>query len=114
MTVREDGTISLPLVRPMNVRGMTIAQVEDMVRRTYTVDQQILETGHERILVSLQKPRTFKVTVLRQEGSNSVLTATSGSGAGEGESGVTVARREPDRGCQRRGQSAQLDSGSRR
>ena len=79
--VREDGSISLPLIRPMVVRGMTIAQVEDVVRRTYTVDKQILEPGGERILVSLQKPRTFKVTVLRQEASNSLVTSQSGNGS---------------------------------
>lgn len=79
--VREDGTISLPLIRPLSVRGMTIAQVEDMVRRTYTVDKQILEPGRERILVSLQKARTFKVTVLRQETNNSQFMATSSGGA---------------------------------
>ncbi|MES2789466.1 MAG: polysaccharide biosynthesis/export family protein [Planctomycetota bacterium] len=79
--VREDGAISLPMIRPMMVRGLTIAQVEDLVRRTYTVDKQILEPGRERILVSLQKARTFKVTVLRQETSNSPIMATSSGGS---------------------------------
>lgn len=79
--VREDGTISLPLIRPLNVRGLTIAQVEDLVRRTYTTDTEILAAGRERIMVSLQKPRTFKVTVLRQETSNSPFVAQSSGGA---------------------------------
>lgn len=79
--VREDGTISLPLIRPISVRGMTIAQIEDMVRRTYTVDKQILEPGRERILVALQKARTYKVTVLRQETPNSPFVAQSAGGA---------------------------------
>ncbi|MDB5340279.1 MAG: polysaccharide export protein [Planctomycetaceae bacterium] len=79
--VREDGTISLPLIRPISVRGMTIAQIEDVVRRTYTVDKQILEPGRERILVALQKARTYKVTVLRQETPNSPFVAQSGGGA---------------------------------
>ncbi len=79
--VREDGTISLPQIRPINVRGMTIAQVEDMVRRAYTVDNQLLETGRERILVALQKPRMYKVTVLRQETSNIPIMAQGAGGA---------------------------------
>lgn len=79
--VREDGTISLPLIRPISVRGMTIAQIEDLVRRTYTVDKQILESGKERILVSLQKARTYKVTVLRQETSNSPFVSQTSGGA---------------------------------
>ena len=79
--VREDGTISLPQIRPIMVRGMTIAQVEDMVRRTYTTDTGLLQQGSERILVSLQKPRTFKVTVLRQETSNTTVMATGAGGS---------------------------------
>lgn len=79
--VREDGTISLPLIRPLGVRGMTIAQIEDVVRRTYTVDKQILEPGRERILVALQKPRTYKVTVLRQETPNSPFVAQASGGS---------------------------------
>lgn len=75
--VREDGTISLPLIHPLMVRGMTIGQVEDLVRRTYTSDKQILEQGRERILVSLQRARTYKITVLRQETSNIPLVAQS-------------------------------------
>lgn len=75
--VREDGTISLPLIPPLNVRGMTIPQVEDLVRRTYTADRQILEKGHERIMVSLQRARTYKITVLRQETSNVPLVGQS-------------------------------------
>lgn len=79
--VREDGTISLPLIRPISVRGMTIAQIEEMVRRTYTVDKQILEPGRERILVALQKARTYKVTVLRQETPNSPFIAQGAGGS---------------------------------
>ncbi len=79
--VREDGTISLPLIRPISVRGMTIAQIEDAVRQTYTVDKQILDPGKERILVSLQKARSYKVTVLRQETTNSPFVAQSSGGS---------------------------------
>lgn len=73
--VREDGAISLPLIPPLMVRGMTIPQVEDLVRRTYTSDKQILEKGRERILVSLQRARSYKITVLRQETSNIPLVS---------------------------------------
>ena len=79
--VREDGTISLPLIRPLTVRALTIAQVEDLVRRTYTTETEILVAGRERIMVSLQKARTFKVTVLRQETSNSPFVAQSSAGS---------------------------------
>src|SRR5262249_25145388 len=54
--VREDGTISLPLTKPISVRGQTIAVAEENIRKAYTEDQQILQVGRDRILVSLQRP----------------------------------------------------------
>lgn len=76
--VRHDGTISLPEIQPLNVRGLTVSQVEDLVRKTYTTDKQILERGRESILVSLQKARTHKITVLRQETANSPISVAAG------------------------------------
>lgn len=67
--IRQDGTISLPLLpRALNVRGMTVSQVENAVRRAYTVDRKILQTGNERVWVILHKPRHYRVLVIRQEG----------------------------------------------
>jgi len=65
--VREDGTLPLPLVAPLRVRGLTLTQVENVVRRAYTVDQQILRPGKDRIFISLIKERTYKIVVMRQE-----------------------------------------------
>ena len=65
--VREDGTLPLPLVPPLRVRGLTLTQVENVIRRAYTVDQQILRPGKDRIFVTLIKERTYKVVVMRQE-----------------------------------------------
>lgn len=65
--VREDGTISLPLVPPIRVTGLTMAQVEEEIRVAYTVRQQILPPGTARILVTLMKPRTYSVLVIRED-----------------------------------------------
>ena len=65
--VREDGTISLPLAKPLIVRGLTVRAAEDLIRKAYTEDQQILQVGQDRILVSLQRPRNYNVLVIRQE-----------------------------------------------
>lgn len=65
--VREDGTLPLPLVPPLRVNGLTLTQVENVVRRAYTVDQQILRPGKDRIFVTLIKERTYKIVVMRQE-----------------------------------------------
>jgi protein involved in polysaccharide export with SLBB domain len=67
--VRQDGTISLPmLTRSVLVRGLTVKEVEDSIRRAYTVDKKILQTGTERVWVILHKPRQYRIVVIRQEG----------------------------------------------
>ncbi|MCA9115718.1 MAG: polysaccharide biosynthesis/export family protein, partial [Planctomycetaceae bacterium] len=68
--VRGDGTISVPMVPPISVRGMTISQVEVAIRRAYTIDRNILEQGRDRIFVALQRPREYRVLVIRQEEGN--------------------------------------------
>jgi len=65
--VREDGTISLPLVPPIRVGGLTMAQVEEELRIAYMVRQRILQPGTQRILVTLIKPRTYSVLVVRED-----------------------------------------------
>jgi len=67
LTVRDDGTLSLPLISPIVVRGKTIPQVEDALRYAYTIERRLLQPGRDRILVSLHQPRTYHVLVVRQE-----------------------------------------------
>lgn len=75
--VRADGTISLPMLhQAVTVRGLTVKQAEDTVRRAYTVDKKILQSGNERVWVILHRPRQYRVLVIRQEG----VEAPSGSG----------------------------------
>ncbi len=72
ISIRDDGTLSLPMIGSISVRGMTIRQVEEYLRRIYTIDRNILQPGQDRIIVSLQRPREIRVLVMRQEigGSN--------------------------------------------
>jgi len=65
--VREDGTISLPLIAPLRVAGLTLAQVEEEIRLSYVVRQRILQPNAERILVTLVRPRTYAVLVIRED-----------------------------------------------
>lgn len=67
LEVRGDGTISLPYVPPIPVAGLTVPQVEQRIRETYTIQKPLLQPGQDRILVGLHQPRTFRVLVLRQE-----------------------------------------------
>ena len=65
--VREDGTIALPLVPPLRVEGLTLNQAHQVIEKAYTVDRQLLPAGTERILVSLIRPRTYNVLVVRED-----------------------------------------------
>src|SRR6185295_12742075 len=49
--VREDGTVVLPYVDPISVKGLTLKEAQEAVRKAYTVDRKILQPGRERILV---------------------------------------------------------------
>ncbi|MCY2986655.1 MAG: polysaccharide biosynthesis/export family protein [Planctomycetota bacterium] len=66
LPVREDGTVSLPLIDTILVKGKSIAETEAEIRETYT-KKGILQAGRERIIVTLMQPRQSRVTVIRQE-----------------------------------------------
>ncbi|MCA9022050.1 MAG: polysaccharide biosynthesis/export family protein, partial [Planctomycetaceae bacterium] len=70
--IREDGTISLPLIGTVFARGLTLTQLEETIRRKYTSEKSILREGRDRILISLQKPRSYRVLVIRQENANDI------------------------------------------
>lgn len=65
-TVSQEGTIRLPLVRPVFVQGLTLDQAAERIRDTY-LKAQILKEDKDRILISLLRPRTYRVMVVRQE-----------------------------------------------
>ena len=65
--VRDDGTISLPLLRPIMARGLSVRQLEERIRQVYTTQTEIINPGRDRIFVSLQRPRTYEILVIRQE-----------------------------------------------
>ena len=65
--VRQDGTISLPLVDPIHVHGMSLIETEHAIREAYTVTKQILQPGRDRLIVTLMRPRRYNVLVVRQD-----------------------------------------------
>ncbi|MGI6418492.1 MAG: polysaccharide biosynthesis/export family protein [Thermoguttaceae bacterium] len=65
--IREDGTLPLPLVPAVMADGLTLTQLEAAIRKAYTEDQKILVPGRDRIIVTLMKPRTYKVLVIRED-----------------------------------------------
>ena len=66
--VRGDGTLALPLISPLKVKGLTVTQIEALIRRAYTIDRQILQPEKDRIIVTIMKERTYRIVVMRQDG----------------------------------------------
>ena len=75
IVVRESGAISLPLVDPIPVRGLTIQQAEALIKSVYLGNgksgKKILNE-RSRIIVTLQRQRTVNVVVIRQDNSRSM------------------------------------------
>lgn len=65
--IRDDGFISLPLVPPIRVEGLTLAQAEAKIQQAYTKDKKILLEGNEKIIVTLMRRRTYNVLVVRED-----------------------------------------------
>lgn len=64
--VREDGTISLPLIEPLHVAGLTLAGAEQKIRDAY-ISKKILKADRERTIVTLMRPRTYHILVVRED-----------------------------------------------
>ena len=65
--VMEDGSISLPLVKRLPVRGLTIRQAEELIQRTFKGGNNPILSEQNRILVTLMRKRTANVIVVRQD-----------------------------------------------
>jgi protein involved in polysaccharide export with SLBB domain len=81
--VQEDGTVILPLLKPIPVKGMSTTELQALIARQY-LEQRLIAEG-ARVIVNLARQRQYHVTVIRQDaGSGFQLGAgviTSGAGA---------------------------------
>lgn len=64
--IREDGTLALPLIDPVKVSGLTLAQAENEIRNEY-LRKGILIPGQDRIIVTLIRKRTYQIVVVRED-----------------------------------------------
>ncbi len=67
MEINSEGAVQLPLVPPIKLAGLTLTQAVEAIRQEYSVKRHILEQGRERIMVTLIRPRTQRVIVLRDD-----------------------------------------------
>lgn len=71
--VQDNGTIILPQLPPIPVRGMTLAQVQKTIVGMMTGDKslpgarEIVVPGTERVLVDIVQPRRFQILVVRED-----------------------------------------------
>jgi protein involved in polysaccharide export with SLBB domain len=65
--VQEDGTIVLPLLDPIDVRGKTLLEVRKLLIDQIVTKKEIVVKGKERVLVDLLQPRRYRVLVLRED-----------------------------------------------
>jgi len=91
LTVLDDGTISLPLLKPIEVEGLTLDQARDKIRQSY-VDADILKEDQELSpIVTLVRKRQINVTVIRQD----IMGLSSGMGGGAGGFGLQAVANRP-------------------
>ncbi len=66
VTIRNDGTLALPLIEPILLSGLTVETANERIRNAY-LDKRILQPNREAVLVTLLQPRQIRVLVFRQE-----------------------------------------------
>ena len=65
--VRDDGTLSLPLVPAIDVRGMTLTSLKSVFETNTRLRGKFLQPGRDRITIGLIKERTTRVIVVRSD-----------------------------------------------
>jgi protein involved in polysaccharide export with SLBB domain len=66
VTVQDDGTVALPGVSSLSLKGLSLPEAREAIRKHYFKEKRLLPET-ERILVSLLYPRRAQVLVFRQE-----------------------------------------------
>ena len=68
IAIRNDGTISIPLTKPLKVAGLSIEEAEQKLIDAYTgEDNQILVPGEVRIILTMLRQKHAQINVIRQD-----------------------------------------------
>lgn len=65
--VQNNGTIHLPYLKPLEVKGMTLAEVRAEIILKYVYEKQMITEGTEHVEVSMIAPRAHRIHVVRQD-----------------------------------------------
>lgn len=79
--VQDDGTILLPLLDPIPVKGKTLLEVRALIVDQIVNKKQIVVKGKERVLVDLLQPRKYRVLVVREDNGGSPAIAAGNYGS---------------------------------
>ena len=86
--VLADGTVALPMLERLKVRGLTVAEAQEAIQKAY-LDKQLLR-ANTPMLVTLMHPRQYHVVVMRQESGNITVGAAGEIGGGKRGTGHLV------------------------
>lgn len=82
--IQENGTISLPSIEPVKVKGLTVDQVADVVKKAY-LDAKIVRDGARlQPSITLMQERTYNIVVVRQDLGGEAANVESSSGGSRG------------------------------
>jgi protein involved in polysaccharide export with SLBB domain len=84
VAVINDGTIQLPLLEPIKVRGLTVDQARELIRKYYLDAKILTDSGRLRPIVTLVKERTYNIVVVRQDIGGELNQAQRFMGGGRG------------------------------
>jgi hypothetical protein len=80
LPVREDGTVPLPLINPVKVEGLSLAEAQAKIVEEYTTKGDILKKDRARIIVTLIQRRKYHVLVLREDAGGTTFGTQGGFG----------------------------------
>lgn len=65
--IREDGTVSLPIVKPINIEGLSIVEASNRIREAYTGGPAPILPKDSEVTLTMIRKRHIRVLVIRQE-----------------------------------------------
>ncbi len=80
--IRQDGTVPLPLIQPVDVDGLTLEEAEQAILKAYTVTKEIIIADESRTLVTLISPRRTRILVIREDAPGQLLNSSFASFSG--------------------------------
>lgn len=79
--VRDDGTLDLPIIDPINVEGMSLIEATEAVREAYLGGASpVLTDDQEQVSLTMIRRRTVRILVIREESGGVAEVTKRGTG----------------------------------